>query len=97
MPTIARMASAEEYFTIEESDRPKNEIRARFKYKFLDYMDFAERYADYVVAHEKFIDKNDLAAVEQIENRMFREKKSLVELVNDDQQKMLRDRIMVNE
>ncbi len=86
MPAIARMASAKEYFLLERKQREAADRRApRKKFEFLDYMDFCERYADYVCEHEKFIDRTGLAAVERLENRMHREDKTLGEIVEDDE------------
>jgi hypothetical protein len=60
---LARMLNAHEYFQQEKQTK---------EFVHLDYMDFAERYADYVVGHEKFIDATSLAAVEKLENDILR-------------------------
>lgn len=55
---LARMASAQEFYA----------TRTKVANNFLDYMEFAEDYADYVCSHEKYIDRTGLASVEALEN-----------------------------
>ena len=63
--TLARMATAEEFYKSKTEGRG---VSKRFTH--LDYLEFAEDYADYVVSHEKFIDHTGLKNIEAIENKM---------------------------
>lgn len=72
MPNLCpSFMSANEFFHQEIQERKDRKTLSEFHPEHLDYMDFAERYADYVVSYEKYMAARPyLATIGALENQI---------------------------